>query len=80
MPVGDEWATKVCSGGTVSYTHLDVYKRQQHGFLLNGGTYTAIDYPNAVYTTANGINDAGQIVGRRDDAAGKVHGFYAVKR
>ena len=50
-----------------------------HGFLLSVGAYTTIDYPNATYTSANGINDAGEIVGRRDDAAGKTHGFYAVK-
>ncbi len=35
-----------------------------HGFLLQGGVYTNIDYPaNNTTTVANGINDLGQIVG-----------------
>jgi uncharacterized membrane protein len=32
-----------------------------HGFLDTGGTFTQIDLP--AHTNANGINDAGQIVG-----------------
>jgi uncharacterized membrane protein len=36
-----------------------------HGFLLQGGVYTKIDYPGvgAVVNVATGINDSGQIVG-----------------
>lgn len=34
-----------------------------HGFLYSSGTYTTLDYPDGGFTTANGINDAGQIVG-----------------
>jgi hypothetical protein len=52
---------------------------QMHGFLLSTGTYTSIAYPNATYTSANGITDLGEIVGRHDDSAGHTHGFYAVK-
>ena len=33
------------------------------GFVLSGGTYTAISYSGAVETFASGINDAGNIVG-----------------
>ena len=52
-----------------------------HGFLLSGGTYSAIDYPNAINTYVTGINDFGEIVGQWDDAAGmRTHGFYAVKQ
>ena len=51
-----------------------------HGFLLSNGTYTAIDYPNASYTSANGINDLGEIVGQWTTPAGHTHGFYAVKQ
>ena len=42
-----------------------------HGYLYNGGTYTAIDDPlgtNGTY--AQGINDAGEIVGYYYDASG----------
>jgi hypothetical protein len=33
------------------------------GFLLNGTKFTTLDYPGAVFTQPNGINDAGVIVG-----------------
>jgi pimeloyl-ACP methyl ester carboxylesterase len=34
-----------------------------HAFTLINGQYTSFDFQGAYYTTANGINDAGQIVG-----------------
>ncbi len=39
--------------------------------------FTALDVPGAAFTQANGINDAGQIVGHFSDATG-THGFLAV--
>jgi probable HAF family extracellular repeat protein len=30
--------------------------------------------------SATGINDLGKIVGRRDDAVGHTHGYYAVEQ
>ena len=50
-----------------------------HGFSRDAaGKITFIDYPLAgvQLTTARGINDAGTIVGRYDDAAGVTHGFF----
>jgi hypothetical protein len=44
------------------------------GFLLSGGVYSMIHYPGAVNTTAEGINDSGQIVGRYWDGI-RYHGF-----
>ncbi len=35
----------------------------QHGFLLSGGSFTMIDVPGAVATSANGIGPGGNIVG-----------------
>jgi probable HAF family extracellular repeat protein len=46
-----------------------------HGFLLNGGVYTSLDYPGALFTVANAINNNGQIVGFYSDASGVYHGF-----
>jgi len=55
-----------------------------HGFLLSGGTYTIIDDPleaggvipgQGTGTDAEGINDAGQIVGYYYDSNGITHGF-----
>lgn len=45
-----------------------------HGFLLSGGDYTTIDFPNAAWTLAFGINGSDEIVGLYEDASG-IHGF-----
>src|ERR1700730_15243843 len=45
-----------------------------HGFLDTGGNFTQIDVPGATSTFANGINGAGQIVGRFNNSVGG-HGF-----
>jgi probable HAF family extracellular repeat protein len=46
-----------------------------HGFLLDvDGSYTTLDVPGAD-TEADGINDAGQIVGQYGDEFGDYHGF-----
>jgi probable HAF family extracellular repeat protein len=46
-----------------------------HGFLLSGGTFTAIDVPGAQSTTANDINNAGVIVGTFVDSSGKDRSY-----
>ncbi len=46
----------------------------EHGFLSSGGTLTAIDFPEATWTAAAGINAASDIVGGWSDATGS-HGF-----
>ena len=56
-------------------TYVDAQGITNHGFLLNGGQFTTIDYPNATYTEATDINDNGQIVGQYTDHAGKTHGY-----
>jgi uncharacterized membrane protein len=52
---------------------------QHHGFLLDKGTFTTIDFPAARATDAIGINAVGQIVGRYDDAGFVIHGFLLDK-
>ena len=54
---------------------MSTLEGMNHGFLLNGGQFTTIDYPNATYTAAMGINDNGQIVGQYTDHAGTSHGY-----
>ena len=49
-------------------------RQREHGFLDVGGTFSAIDVPDAFSTTAKGINNAGQIVGFFSDNKGQ-HGF-----
>jgi len=45
-----------------------------HGFLLDKGAYTTIDFPGAIAAQANGINSSGQIVGSYVDSIAS-HGF-----
>jgi probable HAF family extracellular repeat protein len=48
----------------------------QHGFVLDGKTLTSFDAPGSVgVTTAEGINDAGQVAGLYTDSAANRHAF-----
>ena len=47
----------------------------ERGFLLSGGKYTTISFPDSVDTDVTGINQLGQIVGYYVDTAGNDHGF-----
>jgi probable HAF family extracellular repeat protein len=48
----------------------------QHGFVLDGNKLTSFDHPDAVgVTTAEGINDKGQVSGLYQDTSGNRHGF-----
>src|SRR5438093_12324652 len=40
-----------------------------------GANFTILDFPGAGDTTANGINNEGETVGRYVDAQGKSHGY-----
>lgn len=46
-----------------------------HGFLLDGQSFTTIDFPGALSTDALDINNGGQIVGVYLDQGGREHGF-----
>jgi hypothetical protein len=53
----------------------------QHGFLLDGGVFTTVDFPgSAAFNLARGINDRGQIVGRFAGADAVPHSFLAIKK
>jgi probable HAF family extracellular repeat protein len=45
------------------------------GFVYASGKFTAIIYPKATGTQANGINDKGDVVGLYLDSSGNSHGF-----
>lgn len=64
---------KDASGGPPPWSGLPT--SGWHGFLHDGTTYTSIDYPGALWTIANGINNAGIIVGVYMDSNGNGHGF-----
>jgi hypothetical protein len=47
-----------------------------HGFsTADGITFTAIDFPGAINTSASGVNTAGDTVGQWEDASAVTHGF-----
>jgi probable HAF family extracellular repeat protein len=45
------------------------------GYLFSGGSYTAVNVPGAMFTSANGISNSGQIVGTYEDYQYNEHGF-----
>jgi hypothetical protein len=48
-----------------------------HGFMLNAGTLTTLDFPGSNFTQALGLNDNGQVVGvySTNNGAVPMHGF-----
>jgi probable HAF family extracellular repeat protein len=46
-----------------------------HGTIDANGVFTEFDVPQATFTSGNGINDLGQVVGPYTDSAGNEHGF-----
>ncbi|MCI0549775.1 MAG: hypothetical protein L0287_02340, partial [Anaerolineae bacterium] len=50
-----------------------------HGFLLQRGAFTSIDYPGSVNTQATGASPIGEIVGGYQDLDGGDHGFLFSK-
>ena len=53
---------------------------EKHGFLFSENHFTKIDFRNALWTEAWGINDTGEIVGAyQDSPSGSTHGFLKSK-
>jgi probable HAF family extracellular repeat protein len=50
-----------------------------HGWELNAGTFTKLNFPNSSSTAAFGINNNSEIVGSYTDASGAMHGFHYSK-
>jgi len=48
-----------------------------HAYLLEGSSFTQLDFPGAIGTLGIGINDAGVIVGGFFDSTGTLHGYVA---
>ncbi len=65
------------STGDIAGQYTDYITYLPHGFLKVGDAITSIDYPGAAYTTAWGINSAGQMVGNWYDSSGIGHGWLA---
>lgn len=52
----------------------------QHGYLLQDGEFTVLDFPGSPATDPFCINDDGVIVGRYTDWRGRLRGFKAEPR
>ena len=71
-------AYSINAGGDIVGNYSLTGPNDLHGYMLRGGTFTALDFPGAVQTSARGINTAGNIVGWYDTSAGTFpqrHGF-----
>jgi len=70
--------------GTIVGLFVDAAFRN-HGFVLDRGQFTTIDYPltpitNAAYTDIFGTNASGDLVGKfRETATGPFHGYVATR-
>ena len=69
-------ATGINDQGVVCGFYVDV-SSVTHGFMLNGGTLTTLDFPGSNFTQALGLNNNGQVVGVYSTANGAppMHGF-----
>jgi uncharacterized membrane protein len=70
--------SRVNDGGQIVGSFDDASSGRAHGFLINGSTFTTIDFPGAAYTFVYAINNSGQIAGAYGVAgpSGPVnHGF-----
>lgn len=71
-------ARGIDKAGDVAGWFIDPSTGLQHGLLIIGGTDSQIDYPNAVYTVFEGINNRGIASGQYEDTSSVIHGFYYV--
>jgi len=46
-----------------------------HAFLLQNGIFTTLDFPGALGTQANAINDSGSVVGFYEDSSTMTHAY-----
>lgn len=82
VPGDDELLGTVAIGindiGDVVGNYVDDETENRHGFLLSKGVYTTLDVPDADLTVAQGINNAGTIVGLYM-VGDQTHGFVLSK-
>jgi len=50
-------------------------KGVNHGFWLNAGVLTKLDFPGSTFTQALGLNNKNEMVGRLHGRTGITHGF-----
>jgi hypothetical protein len=65
------------TAGDLAGWYYDPTTDLQRGWLTLKGSkkVTRLDYPNAVYTVVEGMNDNGIVTGQWEDSSGVIHGF-----
>lgn len=71
---GGAQATGINNSQQVCGFYIDA-KGVNHGFWLNTGTLTTLNYPGSTFTQALGLNNSNEVVGDYVDAGGATHGF-----
>ena len=81
IDVTGEEVTRTAANGTSTHEIVGEFddKDGTHGFVLNKGVFTTIDFPNASVTLLNGINASGQLMGTYVDSTGKLFAFVGNK-
>ena len=69
-------ARGIDTAGDIAGWFYDPSTQLQHGFVIMGGKAKQLDYPNAVYTVMEGINDNGIVTCQYEDQGGAIHGCY----
>jgi len=65
----------VDTAGDVAGWYFDPSTGLQRGFAIINGAPIRIDYPNALYTVVEGLNDKGIASGQWEDSSSVIHGF-----
>src|SRR5205807_983677 len=68
------WCEGINDNGDIAGWYIASGNANVHGFLLQGGVFTTLDFPGATSTSPYGINKAGEIVGEYSTGIG-IHGF-----
>jgi hypothetical protein len=81
IDVTGEEVTRTAANGNSTHEIVGEFddKDGTHGFVLNKGVFTTIDFPNASVTLLNGINASGQLMGTYVDSTGKLFAFVGNK-
>ena len=72
--VGGAQATGINNTQQVCGFYVDKAGKN-HGFFLNFGALTTLDFPGSTFTQALGLNNVNEVVGSYQDNAGASHGF-----
>jgi probable HAF family extracellular repeat protein len=74
-PIPHPSLTNIDPTGAILIGYYDPTATSMAGFTYQNGTVTTLQFPGAAFTSASGINSAGQVVGNFFVIGGNYHGF-----